>query len=429
MLRSELPCFRLRSFSIYMFESSCASHGDLPLTIDAVFPPADPVVRRPILLVGDDLCWLAGRTELADRKIILADPGAELSALLAAEPVDAVMVSYSDVSKSLAVLRAADAAELAMLKLVRGDAREFAGMPCPYPVLPRVESVEILDDQMRTQLLVAAWQGKPALIRLLKQITVAPTLPAIYSQITAALQSPNVSIADVAELVARDPAVSAKLLQMVNSPLLRLQQRVTSIRDATSILGLDRLRSLVMASCLARQFDISNCRSFSMDRFEATSLRIANWASAIARAETRDVRVADMAFTAGLLHNFGVLLLSANIPNAYEEVLRSARERRVSLALREFQTFGATHAAIGGGFLASWRIPFPIINAVGWYPIPSASEDTAFSPLTAVHAATAVDAFAQTGMYAYDDRYMEKMGLCEKLEDWCVTLPEETLAA
>ena len=399
------------------------------VSMDALFPAAEPGERRPILLFGDDLGWLTGRVELAGREILLADSREAAHALITTRPLDCVVASCADPGRSVEMLRAAGVSERGTVALVIGDGKRMSGVSCPFPLLPRVESVDVLDDQVRTQLAIAAWQAKPALSGLLKLITQVPTLPGIYTQITAALQNPHISVQEIADLVAREPAVSAKLLQMVNSPLFTFGGSVTSVRDATSLLGLNRVRSLVMATCLFRQFDVSKCRSFSMSRFEETSLRIANWASTIALSETGNKHLADMAFTGGLLHNFGVLLLAANIPIAYEEVLRNALKRQVSLALSEFQTFGATHAALGGGFLASWRIPFPIVNAVGWYPFPSSSEDTAFTPLTAVHAATAVDAFAQTGMYAYDRGYIEKMGLCEKVEHWCASLTEETLAA
>lgn len=398
-------------------------------TIPAPTGVASSATHRPILLLGDDLAWLGNQRELAGRRIILADPQADALTLLAAEPLEGVVASYTDVNKSVALLRAAAAANPAVVALVRADGKELAGVANSFPVLPRVNAVDVLDDQLRTRLAAATWQNKPAFTKLLKMITQVPTLPTIYTQITAALQNQDAGIEDVAELVAREPAVTAKLLQMVNSPLLALRGRVTSVRDATSLLGLSRLRSLVLATCLFRQFDASKCPTFSMSRFEATSLQIASWASAIAKGETRDKQIADMAFTASLLHNFGVLMLAANVPDAYEQVLRTAQEQRVSIAWTELEVFGATHAEVAGAILASWGIPFPIVNAVGWYPMPSASEDAAFSPLTAVHAATAVDAFTQTGMFAYDREYMERLRLTDKVETWCTTLPAEALAA
>ena len=388
-----------------------------------------PTPRRPILLIGDDLAWLAGQKELAGRRVILADPQADALALLAAEPLDGVVASYTYVTTSIALLHTAREVCPGVPGLLRANGKELAGGWIPFPVLPRMDSVEVLDDHVRTQLLAAKWRTKPAFGSLMKKITQVPTQPALYTQISEALQSPDASIEKIAELVSHEPAVTAKLLQLVNSPLLALRGRVTSVRDATSLLGLSRLRSLVLATCLFRQFDATKCRGFSMTRFEATSLKIASWSAAIAKGESRDKQVADMAFTASLLHNFGMLLLAANLPDAYDQVLRRAKEQRVSVAWAEMEILGATHAEVAGAMLASWGIPFPIVNAVGWYPLPSASEDTEFSPLTAVHAAAAVDTYEQTGMLSYDQDYMRNLGLAEKLECWCVTLPGEALAA
>lgn len=409
-----------------MFDSTSSTPAN-SATMES--PTKAPATRGALLLIGDDLAWLAGQRELAGRKIILADPQADVLALLAQEPLDGVVASFSDVSKSVVLLKAAAASNPGLVALLRADGKELAGVANSFPVLPRVDTLEVLDDQLRTRLVAATWQAKPEFAKLVKMITQTPTLPTIYTQITTALQDPDSSLEDVADLVTREPAVSAKLLQMVNSPLLALRGRVTSVRDATGLLGLSRLRSLVLATCLFRQFDASKCRSFSMSKFEATSLQIASWASAIAKGETRDKQIADMAFTASLLHNFGILLLAANVPEAYEQVLRTAQEQRVSIAWTELEVFGVTHAEVAGAILASWGIPFPIVNAVGWYPVPSASEDTAFSPLTAVHAATAVDAFAQSGMFSYDRSYMERLRLAEKVENWCTTLPAESAAA
>lgn len=366
---------------------------------------------------------------MAGREIVVSASDSDALALLAQTPFDALVASCPDASRSVALLREATAAHPSLVALLRADTKELTAISNSFPVIPRVAAVEVLDDQLRTKLAETTWKANPAFASLTAQITKLPTLPSIYTQITTALQSPDVCIEDIAELVSREPAVSAKLLQMVNSPLLGLRGRVTSVRDATSLLGMSRLRSLVLATSLFRQFDASRCPSFSMKRFEANSLQVASWAATIVKDQRCDKRVADMAFTASLLHNFGVLLLAANLPERYDQVLKSAQERRVSIAWAELETFGATHAEIAGTILATWGLPFPIVNAVGWYPVPSSSDDSEFTPLTAVHAATAVDTYARTGMLAYDRTYIDRLSLTAKLENWCASLPGENLAA
>lgn len=392
-------------------------------------PAAATLDHRPILLIGDDLGWLARQKEIAGRPLVLGEAGVDALTLLSSQTFDGVVASFTDVNKSIVLLKAASAANPRGLALLRADGKELGGISNPFPTVPRIDEALVLDDQLRTKLAAARWQANRDFAALTAQITIVPTLPSIYTQVTAALQKPDVSIEEIAELVAREPAVTAKLLQMVNSPLLGLRGRVTSVRDATNLLGLSRLRALVLATSLFKQFDATKCRSFSVSRFESNSLQVASWAASIAKLESRDKQTADMAFTASLLHNFGMLLLAANIPEQYDLIIKKANDRGVSVAWAELETFGATHAEVAGAILASWGIPFPIVNAVGLYPVPSTSEDTEFSPLTALHAATAVDAYARTGMYAYDRNYIERLHLTEKLEHWCVSLPEERNAA
>jgi HD-like signal output (HDOD) protein len=113
-----------------------------------------------------------------------------------------------------------------------------------------------------------------------------------------------------------------------------------------------------------------------------------------------------------------VLLLAANLPEAYGQVLRISQQKRISVASVERETYGLTHAELGGYILGSWGLPFPIVNAAGWYAQPSRSDDTAFSALTAVHAANSVDAFERNGLHEFDRAYLEKATKVAKLEVW-----------
>lgn len=372
-----------------------------------------------VLLCGDDFSWLGGRGEIAGRQIVLAATADEANALIASsQRFDGVLAGFRDVRESIAVLDAAKVRHPYLALVVRADSGEVEGIRIRHLVHPRTRVVELLDDHLRTAFSVAKWRSNPDFSNLLAYIRKYPALPGLYMQITAALEDENSTLDSIASLVSHEPTVSAKLLQMVNSPVIGRQQRVTSIREATHVMGLSRLRSLVLANGLFGQFDGSQCQGFSASQFEARSVQIATWASGIALAETFDKRMAELAFSAGLLHQFGVLLMAANLPEAYGEVLRTAQSQRISIARAERNTYGVTHAELAGYILGSWNIPYPIVNAVGWYSRPSQSEDTVFSALTAVHAANSVDAFERNGMHEFDRAYLERMTKVANLEVW-----------
>ncbi len=379
--------------------------------------PAEPEAPR-VLLCGDDFEWLAGQREIAGRQIVFAPTVDSAQAHLAAETFDGVVAGFRDVKESTTLLNEAKIRHPWMAGIVRADSAELEGVRMRHLVHPRTRLAEVMDDQLRSAFAVTKWRNNPAFAGLLAQIRQYPALPGLYLQITEALESEDSTLDSIAALVSREPVVSAKLLQMVNSPVIGRQQRVTSLREATHVMGLGRLRSLVLANSLFGQFDGSKCSSFSATQFEARSVQIATWASGIALAETFDKRMAELAFSAGLLHQFGILLMAANLPETYDKILRTAQEQRISIARVERDTYGVTHAELAGAILGSWNIPFPIVNAVGWYSKPSQSEDTAFSALTAVHGANSVDAFERNGMHEFDRSYLEKVSKVSNLEVW-----------
>ncbi|MGB8169647.1 MAG: HDOD domain-containing protein, partial [Chthoniobacteraceae bacterium] len=286
-------------------------------------------------------------------------------------------------------------------------------------------SLEVLDDLVRTMFATARWNANPAFVALKAQILKIPALPTLYTDITNALQKPDTSLEEIAALIAREATVSAKLLQVVNSPVFALRQRVSSIRDASNFLGIQRLRALVLSTSLIGQCDASRCQSFVPAAFESHSLQIANWASRIAVGETRNRQLAELAFTGGLLHQFGVLLLAANLPESYDQVLRNAAAQNISVARVERENYGVTHAELAAFILASWHIPFPIVNAVGFHPLPSLCDETSFSPLSAVHLATAIDIQAATGLPDFDRDYLERLNIQPRLEYWAGKLAED----
>ena len=116
---------------------------DCPTIEPVSFPDIQPAPHRPILLAGDDLAWLAGRRELAGRKVILADPNADALALLAAEPLDAVVASYADVTESIALLQTAAATIPGTLGMLRANTKELGANKTSFPVIPRMDATPL----------------------------------------------------------------------------------------------------------------------------------------------------------------------------------------------------------------------------------------------------------------------------------------------
>ena len=197
-------------------------------------------------------------------------------------------------------------------------------------------------------LALGVWLSNHELKELVSQMGNFPSLPATYLEVLKQLESPEASVQNISDVIARDLAVTAKLLQMVNSAFFGLPQKLTNPFDAVSILGINTVKSLVLCIQVFTHFDKLKRSKFSMDTLWAHSMRVANSAKRIALAETKDQQMADEAFTAGLMHDIGKLVLASNLPERYNDVLESTRNNKLPLWQVEKESFGASHADIRG---------------------------------------------------------------------------------
>ena len=250
-----------------------------------------------------------------------------------------------------------------------------------------------------------------------------PSPPTIYFRVCAEIESPNASHERIGELIARDPAISAKVMQLANSAVFGLQLQVVHPFEAVIYIGLETTRSLVLAAHTFSAFDQAQIPNFPIDRLWRHCVIAGRLARQIVLVERGAAELADQSFAAGLLHDIGKLLFAANLPQLFRQAVALAREQGQPLWKAEREVARACHAELGAALLAIWGLPAPIVEAVAWHPWPSSSPEPRFCPLTAVHAADVLAHEAspdpkvpvQAGL---DLDYLEAMGLAGRIETW-----------
>ncbi|MEO7889249.1 MAG: response regulator [Vicinamibacterales bacterium] len=213
-----------------------------------------------------------------------------------------------------------------------------------------------------------------------------PSSATIYRELTQALSDPDVGLAAVAAVVEKDPAISAKVLQLVNSAYFGLSRRVTSILQATVYLGSDTIRGLVLTSQIFSLLDRSSALGLSIERLQQHSLMTAR----LAKQLVRNQRVADDAFTAGLLHDIGQIALAVCMREQFARVLWEVRSTGRPLHEVECEQLGVSHAEVGAYLLGIWGLPFSVVEAVAYHHRPSLIGDGDREALAAVHVADAL---------------------------------------
>jgi HD-like signal output (HDOD) protein/ActR/RegA family two-component response regulator len=226
---------------------------------------------------------------------------------------------------------------------------------------------------------------QPGLRAVVGSIRRLPTMPRIYSQFQSILTKDSTSVHDIAKLIAQDPAIAAKVLQLVNSAFFRLARRITNIEQAVSHLGFAAIRNMVLSAEVFSRWPGSEA-SLNIDKLQSHVHQVA----AAARSLPTRGQAADDALLAGLLHDIGYWILAHECKAELSSSLKIAVAQRMPLHEAEIQVIGASHAQIGAYLLGLWGLPYTVIEAVAHHHTPLNVPLTEFDTLAAIAVAHAL---------------------------------------
>jgi HD-like signal output (HDOD) protein len=216
-----------------------------------------------------------------------------------------------------------------------------------------------------------------------------PTPPATYRQLVREFQNPEVRIDRVVEIMSRDLGLMAKLLQIVNSAFFGLSSEVKDLKHAVTLLGLELVRTLALASGVFNRFPVDGMGYLTADWLADHGAAVGRRAKGIAEALELETSVCDMAMLAGLLHDTGKLIQLAFFRDKIKAAGSLAIKQELPLHLAEQALTGVDHSRMGAHLLALWGLPFPLVEAVAFHHDPLQSGEARLGVLTAVHLADA----------------------------------------
>ncbi len=194
----------------------------------------------------------------------------------------------------------------------------------------------------------------------LERCSTLPTLPAVAIRVLQLCQSDDLDLGQIAATIGTDPALSAKVLRLVNSPVFSLRNEVRTVPHALALLGLNAVRTLALSFSLVR--DLRKSQQVGLAAYWKRSI-----ISAVAARELAVVTrfaAPDEAFLAALLQDIGMLALGRVTGRDYEFVATAAGDDHVRLAELERAAFESDHAEVGAWLLGTWKLPEPLRRAV-----------------------------------------------------------------
>lgn len=212
-----------------------------------------------------------------------------------------------------------------------------------------------------------------------------PSLPAVVMELLSSIDAQDVDISVLAKKVSHDQALMAKTLRLANSPVYGLQVKVTTLNQAITFLGFQATRNLIIAAAVTGCFAEGKCAGFDYKAFWRHSIATAACARVLARRMKFNQ---DYAFTAGLLHDIGRLVLVTSFPEHYAEVLAVRKESDIELLEAERQVLGVDHVAAGIALAGHWNFSDTMQLAIAHHHDPEAPGAGFLA--TIVHVANAI---------------------------------------
>jgi putative nucleotidyltransferase with HDIG domain len=202
---------------------------------------------------------------------------------------------------------------------------------------------------------------------ILRRIHNLPSLPAVVMELLASMDQEDTNIDALAQKVAQDQALTAKTLRLANSSFYGMAHQVTTIQEAIAILGFRTVRSVATTAALIGTFAGNPHASFNVTPF---------WRHAIAAAVcARELAVhlhlnPEHAYTAGLLHDIGRLVLVTQFQPHYEATMAHRAQHDCSLLDAEHAVLGIDHALVGHVLTRHWKFPETMQQAVACHHAP-----------------------------------------------------------
>lgn len=207
-----------------------------------------------------------------------------------------------------------------------------------------------------------------------------PPFSPILNRLLGSLASEDVRFSDLASLIEKDTVLSGHVLRLVNSAAMARRSRINSISHAVSVLGLVRLRNFLLSLSIARLWQSTKTLPpWSMAQFNLHGAAVALMSDLL--AQHTHCHYPEGAFLAGLLHDYGKLLIAAALPEQFLEIQKKLQEGGVSHIDCEREITGFTHPELSAMTLKAWHLPEDIVRGVEFHHLPDEEEKILLEPV------------------------------------------------
>jgi HD-like signal output (HDOD) protein len=288
-------------------------------------------------------------------------------------------------------------------------------------------TAEMLREVISQVFKIQACVNNPRIIASIGDINSLPSLPKIYNELTRAIADENTTMQKISSIFTRDMVLSAKLLQLINSPYFGLNRKISDINEAVNLIGVKKLSSLVLSVHVRNAFSVTNPQ---LDRYMEflwlNAAKVSDLALLIAQAEELSDDRPQQAYLGGLLHNLGLLIFLSQGGDKMTALLQQIKTTDTPVSELESTIFGFTRCEAAAYVLSLWKIPPRIIESILLQKNPQDTEYEGVNALTAVHVAACLlqpsedQGYGRLFEIQLNASYLERIHKLNKLPQWQV---------
>ncbi|MBX8490768.1 HDOD domain-containing protein [Pseudomonas cichorii] len=223
--------------------------------------------------------------------------------------------------------------------------------------------------------------------KLFEELHSLPSIPKVAQDLMVQFDNPSSNLESIARNIEKDPVIAAKVLRLANSARFRGSRESSSIEDAAMRLGFNTLRTLVMASAVTGAFKAGP--SFDLKAFWLKSFQVAGICRMLAKQTGADPEIA---FTCGVMHNIGELLIQTGAPQVAERLNNAAKAGTAGRAANETLQLGFGYPEVGEELARRWQLPKVIQQAIAYQARPMQAPENAQLPRIVAQAIMISDA-------------------------------------
>jgi HD-like signal output (HDOD) protein len=214
---------------------------------------------------------------------------------------------------------------------------------------------------------------KTEILRRIEEIRNLPTLPTVIGKLNSALENPHVNAEHIGKIINDDPSIMAKILRAVNSSMYSLPNKVTSISQATALLGFKTIKNIAVTTSVFSTFDPSETGRFNREEFWKHSIIVGiamNVLYEYTRTNLKQILSPDILHLAGLTHGIGIILFEQFFHVKFTFAMVMAQKDKKQLTDAEREMLGADHCEVGAWLAKKWNMPDDVIAAIRWHNEP-----------------------------------------------------------